>query len=140
MHETPSSRSARGALSSVSGAGPASFRRALENLERVSGYGGSFCVVSLRGDRARNPILMSERSSRYASPRGWSGGPPASCRSPTIVRERLVGFRHLVRVVALLHRVSTVLRRVDQLGRQALAHRLFAAAARVRDQPAHGQG
>ena len=53
--------------------------------------------------------------------------------------EGLVGLGHLVRVVALLHRVAAVLRGVDELGGEPLAHRLLAAVARVRDEPAHRQ-
>src|SRR6478609_1075087 len=53
--------------------------------------------------------------------------------------ERLVGVGHLVGVVFLLHGVAAQLSGVDQLGRQALTHRLLAAVARVGDQPTHGQ-
>src|SRR5882757_7673056 len=53
--------------------------------------------------------------------------------------ERLVGVGHFVRVVLLLHGVAAKLRCVDQLGREALAHRLLATVARVRHQPTHGQ-
>src|SRR5690606_16051486 len=58
---------------------------------------------------------------------------------PAVVGERAVGVGHLVDVLALLHRVAAVLRGVEDLVGQLLHHRLLAAAARVRDQPAHAE-
>src|SRR3954452_18679308 len=43
---------------------------------------------------------------------------------PAVMGERFVGFRHFVRVVALLHRVATVLSGVDELRGKTLFHRL----------------
>src|SRR5262249_38426889 len=59
---------------------------------------------------------------------------------PAVVREGLVGLRHLVRVVLLLHCVAAALGGIDELSGQALAHRLFTALTRVRYDPAHRQG
>src|ERR1700729_3571461 len=59
---------------------------------------------------------------------------------PAVMREGLVRLRHLVGVVLLLHGVAATVRRIDELGREALAHRLLAAIARVHDQPTHRQG
>src|SRR5580698_7511380 len=59
---------------------------------------------------------------------------------PAVVREGLVGFGHLVRVVLLLHGVAATVGRIDELGGEALAHRLLSAVAGVEHQPAHGQG
>src|SRR5436190_23543081 len=75
----------------------------------------------------------------------WRNSPPPSkplwsqcSRSlPAVVRERLVRVCHLVDVFALLHRVATVLRRIDDLVREAVLHRLLVAVAGVLDQPAH---
>src|SRR5262245_39857845 len=56
---------------------------------------------------------------------------------PAVVREGLVGLRHLVRVFALLHGLAALVGRVDQLVGELVAHALaFARACRV-DQPAH---
>src|SRR5262245_40375771 len=60
---------------------------------------------------------------------------------PAIVREGLVRLRHPVRVFALLDGAATQVRRVEQLIRKLLLHRLAVAAiARVADQPADAQG
>src|SRR5262245_11842648 len=55
---------------------------------------------------------------------------------PPIVSEGLVGFRHPVCVFALLDRAAAQVRRVEQLVRQLLLHRLAVAArAGVADDP-----
>src|SRR2546429_8591832 len=59
---------------------------------------------------------------------GWS--------SPAVVREGLVGLRHLVGVLAALHRGTQSVARVEQLVHQPLDHRLFAPRLGVRDEPA----
>src|SRR5262249_2868692 len=58
---------------------------------------------------------------------------------PPVVGERLVRLGHLVRVLALLHRVALVLRGIEDLRGELLDHRLFAALARVVDEPPHPQ-
>src|SRR5918992_28627 len=71
----------------------------------------------------------------------------ATCRGieryqplPAIVRERLVRFRHSVRVFALLDRTATQVARVEQFVRELLFHRLaVAASAGVADDPADAQ-
>src|SRR5712691_1034427 len=60
-------------------------------------------------------------------------------RLPAVVCERPVGLRHPVRVFLLLYRLAFALRRQDQLGRQALGHRLLFARAAVLYDPAHPQ-
>src|SRR4051812_26470961 len=55
------------------------------------------------------------------------------------MREGAVRLGHAVRVLALLHRIAAVLRRVHQLARKARGHRLFGAAASRGDQPADGK-
>src|SRR3990167_4768085 len=59
---------------------------------------------------------------------------------PTEVRERLVGVRHLVRVLALLDRATAILRSVEDLARQTFTHRPLAALHGVVDDPAHPEG
>ena len=59
--------------------------------------------------------------------------------SPAVVRERAVGFRHPMRVFALLDGVSPVVGGIEQLGREPLRHRLFVALARGRDDPADAE-
>src|SRR5262249_11693266 len=56
-----------------------------------------------------------------------------------VMRERLVGFRHAVYFLALLHRAAAAFGRFGDLARQAGAHRLFTAAAGGVAQPAHGE-
>src|SRR6202022_2420436 len=58
---------------------------------------------------------------------------------PAIVREGAVGFRHPMHVFTLLDGVSPAIRRVEQLGREPLRHRLFVAFARGRNQPANSE-
>src|SRR5258705_3278762 len=52
------------------------------------------------------------------------------------MREGAVGFRHPVHVFTLLDGVPPAIRRVEQLGREPLRHRLFVAFARRGNQPA----
>src|SRR5438876_3941468 len=59
---------------------------------------------------------------------------------PAIVRERLVGLRHLVSVFALLDGRPAVVGRVQQLTGEPLRHALLRAAPRGPDQPAHAEG
>src|SRR5277367_6979701 len=70
---------------------------------------------------------------------GLSLIPFVSLTSPAIVREGAVGFRHPVHVFTLLDGVPPIIRRVEQLGREPLRHRLFIALARCRNQPADSQ-
>src|SRR5471032_1329524 len=56
------------------------------------------------------------------------------------MRERLVRFRHLMRVLALLDRVAAIVRRVEDLAGELILHRLLAARSGVADQPSDGQG
>src|SRR5580693_1972870 len=58
---------------------------------------------------------------------------------PAIVREGAVGFRHPVHVFTLLDGVPPAIRRVEQLGRKPLRHRLFIALTRCRDDPANAE-
>jgi len=55
------------------------------------------------------------------------------------VREGAVGFRHPVRVFALLDRGATTMGRVQHLGSQTFLHRVFRAGACSDDQPADRQ-
>src|SRR5581483_12330640 len=59
--------------------------------------------------------------------------------SPAIVRERAVGFRHLVGVLSLLDGVSPAIGCVEQLAREPLRHGLLIALARGRDDPADAE-
>src|SRR5438876_11477734 len=58
---------------------------------------------------------------------------------PPVMREGAVRLRHPVRVFLLLYRLAFALRRQDQLGGQALGHRLLFARAAVLDDPTHPQ-
>src|SRR5207249_2419762 len=82
------------------------------------------------------PISRSPNCHPPGSPRAR---PRIPLRSPSVVRERLVRFRHLVHVLAPLHRGTLAVRGVHDLGRQPLGHRVLASLARVVHQPAKRQ-
>src|SRR5215217_7714858 len=56
------------------------------------------------------------------------------------MRECFVSVRHAVRVFLLLHRIAAVVRRVENLSRQTIGHRLFTTAAGIGDDPTNRQG
>src|SRR6267143_2052918 len=85
--------------------------------------------TTLVGGRWRGPLPGRQQSIAAV----WRADLPA------VVREGLVRLRHLVRILALLHRVAAVVRRVHQLGGELLIHGLLAALFGVLDQPAHGE-
>src|ERR1700682_382998 len=58
---------------------------------------------------------------------------------PPIMRECLVRFRHAVHVFLLLHRPAARIRRIDQLVRELVHHRLARALPRILQQPANRQ-
>src|SRR6266851_638345 len=58
---------------------------------------------------------------------------------PTVVRERLVRFRHAVHVFFLLHGPAARIGRVNQFIRQLVHHRLACALPRILQQPANRQ-
>src|SRR6266404_9604509 len=58
---------------------------------------------------------------------------------PPVMRERLVRFRHAVHVFLLLHRSAARIRRIDQLIRELVHHRLARAFPRILQQPANRQ-
>src|ERR687884_1181492 len=60
-------------------------------------------------------------------------------RLPLVVRERLVGLGHAVRVVLLLDGVAAVVGSVEHLAGEAVGHRLLAAGAGRADDPADGE-
>ncbi|MCY1224944.1 hypothetical protein D9M72_371220 [compost metagenome] len=59
---------------------------------------------------------------------------------PAIMRERTVGISHLVRVFALLHGATTVVRCVHEFAAQAINHGRFVTLACGRNQPTDGEG
>src|SRR5664280_2719762 len=63
----------------------------------------------------------------------------AGAGSPAVVREGLVGFGHLVGVLAALDRRTEAIAGVENLVHQPLGHGLLAARPRVGDQPAQRQ-
>src|SRR6185369_6519851 len=60
-------------------------------------------------------------------------------RLPAVVGEGLVGFRHTMRVFALLDGCAAVVGGVVELAGKALDHRLLGSAAGVQDDPAHAE-
>src|SRR5881409_1620204 len=88
--------------------------------------------VSLR--RHREAFGLLDAGSLKAGSRScWS-----RCLPP-VMREGAVRLRHPVRVFLLLYRLALALRRQDQLGGEALGHRLLFARAAVLNDPAHPQ-
>src|SRR6266568_2850555 len=59
---------------------------------------------------------------------------------PAVVRERLVGLRHLVSVFSLFHGRAAVVGGVEELAGQPLRHAFLRAPARGSDEPPHAQG
>src|SRR6266498_3662134 len=58
---------------------------------------------------------------------------------PAVVRERLVGLRHLVSVFSLLHGRAAIVRRIEELAGQPLRHTLLRPAPSRADKPAHAE-
>src|SRR6266481_382003 len=90
----------------------------------------------------RSTASSSAFSAIYDMRRGGSAyGPPLRSVAwlPAIMRERLVGLRHLVRVFSLLHRRASVARGVEQLGGQFIRHAPLGPPAGGPDDPPHGQ-
>src|SRR4051794_1855134 len=85
--------------------------------------------------RAARPSLDAPSAGAASNASEGTGTP-----LPAVVSEGLVGLRHAVDVVLALVRAALLVRRVEQLVRQALGHRLLAALARELDQPADGEG
>src|SRR5437764_3485525 len=88
-------------------------------------------LVLLRGDclgTVSKSSKFSVQSSKF------------SVQLPSVVGERLVGFRHAVRVFAFLDGAAAQIRGVEELVGELLVHRLAVAArARVADEPADAQ-
>src|SRR5882724_6248091 len=59
---------------------------------------------------------------------------------PSVMRERLVRFRHAVHIFFLLDGGALAVGGVEQFVRQLVDHSLFAATARIRHDPADCQG
>src|SRR5262245_47006504 len=55
------------------------------------------------------------------------------------MRKRLVGVRHAMRIFLLLHRVTAIVGRVEQLGSQTIRHRFLAPATCKLYDPANRQ-
>src|SRR5919197_134218 len=73
---------------------------------------------------------------------GSQASRPPSCRVlslPAVMREGLVGLRHLVRVLALLDGRAAIVRGVEQLGGELVRHAALRPSPRRADQPAHRQ-
>src|SRR4051794_15918340 len=90
-----------------------------------------------------NPLWGSELSTcnpeRAALCLAKDLGAPRASLSPPIMREGLVRFRHAVYVFFLLDSGAAVVGGIQQLIRQLVDHSLFAASARIGDDPANRQ-
>src|SRR2546427_10460182 len=88
---------------------------------------------------SRPCFLDSVVSARYMRRGGSACGPPlgSALRLPAIVSERLVGLRHLMRVLALLHGGAAVVRGVGHLGGKLLGPRAPGARPRGAADPPH---
>src|SRR4026207_766856 len=82
------------------------------------------------GDRVRSGPFQNIDAVVVCSFRARPGG------SPAVVGEGLVGLGHLVGVLALLHRGTEAVARVEDLVHEALGHGLLATLLGVADEPA----
>src|ERR1700693_2077910 len=95
-------------------------------------FSSGYCASTTRP----SPLLGATQEKRWVE----APAPLFESRSlPAVVRERLVGLRHLVSVFALLHGRPAVVGRVQQLAREPLRHALLRATPRGPDQPAHAE-
>ena len=70
----------------------------------------------------------------------WHGYEPAGAEAlPAVVGESLVGLRHAVGVLLLLHGAAAAVGRVEDLPGEPLDHRLLRTGAGVLYHPAHGE-
>src|SRR4030095_15518452 len=90
----------------------------------------------------RSTASSSAFSAIYDMRRGGSGCAPlfvVLAWLPAIMRERLVGLRHLVRVFSFLHRGSLIGGAIEQLGRDFVGHAPLGAPTSRPDDPPHRQ-
>src|SRR5512142_15035 len=64
---------------------------------------------------------------------------PTGPRLPLEVAEGAIRLGHLVRILAALDRGAQTVHRIDELGRELLAHRLAVPLAGGLDEPAHAE-
>src|SRR6266446_5654636 len=96
--------------------------------------------VFSRGYSASTARLLPNGGGGTQEKRGARSRPPLCISSlPAVMRERLVGLRHLVSVFSLLHGGPSVVGRVQQLAGQLVGHAALRASARRPDQPPHAQ-
>src|SRR5690554_2603726 len=81
--------------------------------------------------------MLRYRSSGVTREHLLTSHPSDDVALPVIVRERAVGFRHPVRVFALLDGRAAIVRCVHQLAGQAGRHGHFGTGPGGVDQPAH---
>src|SRR2546426_10469909 len=97
-------------------------------------------VFSSEYCRSTSAALPPYDSSSHAK-RGVRLRPPLhfDLQLPAIMRERLVGLRHLVRVFSLLHCGAAVAGGVEQLAGELLGHAALASTPGGADDPPHRQ-
>src|SRR5436853_2905804 len=91
-----------------------------------------FSAVSATDSRSFAGVAISDPAHRTPGPRARLGG---AHRSPSVVREGAVRLRHLVHVLATLHRDAVALGGVHDLPDQPLGHRVLCALAREVREP-----
>src|SRR4030095_8734548 len=79
-------------------------------------------------------MIVSCQSSVVGSP-ATDYWPRTADQLPFVMRKCLVRIRHAVRVFFLLHCVAAIVGGVENLGCEAIGHRLFTATSRIRDNP-----
>src|SRR5690554_4001808 len=85
-------------------------------------------------------LLRSVSTSCATGCRPYVSGGMRGVGLPAVVRECSVGLRHLVRVLAALDRSTETVRRVEDLVRETLGHRLLTTTLRVAHEPAQREG
>src|ERR1700682_2851727 len=105
-------------------------------------FPASMCAMipMLRVSSSLNTLPMVPETAFFSPARVATASLTTTTYSlPSVMCERLVRFRHAVHVFLLLHRPAARIRRVNQLIRELVHHRLARALPRILQQPANRQ-
>src|SRR5260370_18323344 len=105
-------------------------------------FAASMCAMipMLRVSSSLNALPMVPETAFFSPARVATASlTTATNPLPPVMRERLVRFRHAVHVFLLLHGPAARIRRIDQLIRELVHHRLAGALPRILQQPSNRQ-
>src|SRR5262249_27097800 len=111
----------------------------LGTVTLYSFWGSKLYVVILSGAPFASRRIWARRARRPRSLRTHKSRAWRASLLPSVMRERLIGFRHAVYVFFLLDRRAAVIRGVEQFVAQLVDHSLLAASAGVGQNPANRQ-